>query len=143
MCPDPARRTTAALRESRPPTHAAVPAARSLRDPSGAPAVTVPSLPVPEVFTALDSCPRGLTPAEAAARQARYGPDELPDASRGHGWRRLVTHSAPASVSPRSTPPSVRPSPCRRRCRTLTGCSSVISCSWRPETRYLPTGRGT
>ncbi|WP_369386549.1 cation-translocating P-type ATPase [Streptomyces sp. CG1] len=90
MCPEPARWATATLREGDPSADAAVPATGPSRDRPGGLAPSVSSLAVPEVFTALDSSPRGLTPAEAAARQARYGPNELPGVSRGHVWRRLV-----------------------------------------------------
>ncbi|WNM32122.1 cation-transporting P-type ATPase [Streptomyces sp. Li-HN-5-11] len=50
----------------------------------------MPSLPVPDVFTAVRSSSRGLTPAETAARQTRYGPNELPAVRHGPVWRRLV-----------------------------------------------------
>ncbi|WP_326790204.1 cation-translocating P-type ATPase [Streptomyces sp. NBC_00151] len=46
---------------------------------------------MPDVFAAMGSALRGLTPAEAAERQARYGPNELPRVSHGHVWRQLVT----------------------------------------------------
>ncbi|MEU9135333.1 cation-transporting P-type ATPase [Streptomyces sp. NPDC048404] len=46
---------------------------------------------MPDVFAAMGSALRGLTPAEAAERQARYGPNELPRVSHGHVWRQVVT----------------------------------------------------
>lgn len=42
------------------------------------------------VFSALGSSPRGLSSGEVAARQARYGPNELPSAGRRHAWRQLA-----------------------------------------------------
>lgn len=50
----------------------------------------LPSLPVPDVFAALDSSPRGLPSAEAAARLDGHGPNVLPGARRGRLWRRLL-----------------------------------------------------
>ena len=90
MSREPARWGTAVLREGGPPADAALPATEPLRDQPGASVPSLPSLPVREVFAGLSSSPRGLTPAEAAARQARYGLNELPGVSRGHVWRRLV-----------------------------------------------------
>ncbi|MFF7765074.1 cation-translocating P-type ATPase [Streptomyces massasporeus] len=43
-----------------------------------------------EVFAALDTSPRGLASADAAARRDRYGPNELPPAVRRGVWRELV-----------------------------------------------------
>ncbi|MFE3165242.1 cation-translocating P-type ATPase [Streptomyces sp. NPDC059224] len=60
----------------------------SLAAEPGPPAVS--ALTVPEVFTALNGSRRGLSSAEAAARHARYGPNELPAVGRGHVWRRLA-----------------------------------------------------
>ncbi|MFF2514612.1 cation-translocating P-type ATPase [Streptomyces sp. NPDC058086] len=90
MSREPARWGTAVLREGGPPADAALPATDALRDRPGALAASLPSLPVREVFAVLSSSPRGLTPGEAAARQARYGLNELPGVSRGHVWRRLA-----------------------------------------------------
>ncbi|MFE0515876.1 cation-translocating P-type ATPase [Streptomyces sp. NPDC058964] len=56
----------------------------------GAPGPSLASLPVPDVYTALGSSPRGLTPAEVSLRQARHGPNELPSVDRVHVWRRLL-----------------------------------------------------
>lgn len=51
----------------------------------------VPCLPLEQVFPALGSSPRGLTSADAAARLAHHGPNELP-APAGRGlWRRLLS----------------------------------------------------
>lgn len=91
MSREPARSGTAALREGAPATDVVLRATGSLRDRPGASVPSISSLPVREVFGALGSSPRGLTPTEAAARQARYGPNELPGVSRGHVWRRLVS----------------------------------------------------
>ncbi|WP_225829937.1 cation-transporting P-type ATPase [Streptomyces sp. NK08204] len=75
----------AALRGDGPPTAVA-------RTANGAPGdrPAVPSLPAGDVFAALGSRPRGLTPAEASARLARHGPNELPGAGRGQAGRRLL-----------------------------------------------------
>ncbi|MEU9274269.1 cation-transporting P-type ATPase [Streptomyces sp. NPDC048342] len=54
------------------------------------PVAAVPCLPAADVFAALAGSPRGLTPAEAAARQARYGANDLPAAVRGGLGRRLL-----------------------------------------------------
>ncbi|MFC5201104.1 cation-translocating P-type ATPase [Streptomyces kaempferi] len=62
------------------------PAAR-LSDPSDP---TVQSLPVSDVFAALDGSPRGLTHGEATARQTRYGRNELPRVRQAHLWQRLI-----------------------------------------------------
>jgi P-type Ca2+ transporter type 2C len=48
----------------------------------------VAGLRVPEVFAALGSAPRGLSSAEAVARLARHGANELPRAARRGWWRR-------------------------------------------------------
>ncbi|MEV5875401.1 cation-transporting P-type ATPase [Streptomyces sp. NPDC052101] len=91
MSPEPARLGTAALREGGPPTCVPAPAPEPPADrPGGVPASSFSCLPVPDVFTALGSSARGLTPLETAARQARYGPNVLPGAGRGQVWRRLV-----------------------------------------------------
>ncbi|MEV7127632.1 cation-transporting P-type ATPase [Streptomyces sp. NPDC093260] len=45
---------------------------------------------MPDVIATLGSSLRGSTEAETAVRRNRYGPDELPDPSRGQVWRRLV-----------------------------------------------------
>ncbi|MEU1200381.1 cation-transporting P-type ATPase [Streptomyces sp. NPDC005813] len=64
-------------------------AASVVDPPRGAAALSILPLPVSDVFAALDGSPSGLTAAEAAARLARYGPNELPSASHRHVWRRL------------------------------------------------------
>ncbi|MGW0771158.1 cation-translocating P-type ATPase [Streptomyces sp. NPDC002676] len=91
MSPEPAHRGSAALHEGSAPTSG--PAAE-LGEPArarpNASASVVPSLPVPEVIATLDSSPRGLTSAEAAARQARYGPNDLPAVGRVRLWPRLA-----------------------------------------------------
>ncbi|MEV7687493.1 cation-translocating P-type ATPase [Streptomyces bungoensis] len=97
MSPEPARRAaggrgtsgTAALREGGPSRVAPAPEAGPppVR-PGDGPAVA--ALPAPEVFAALGSGPRGLAPAEAAARLARHGPNELPPAARRQLGRRLL-----------------------------------------------------
>ncbi|WP_234307937.1 HAD-IC family P-type ATPase [Streptomyces sp. NBRC 110035] len=50
----------------------------------------VQTLPTGEVFAALETSPRGLTQADAAARHGRVGPNELPPASRRRLWRELA-----------------------------------------------------
>ncbi|MFD6324329.1 cation-translocating P-type ATPase [Streptomyces sp. NPDC058442] len=50
----------------------------------------VQTLPTGEVFAALNTSPRGLTPAAATASQARLGPNELPSAHRRRLWRDLA-----------------------------------------------------
>lgn len=88
MSPDPGRQGTAALREGEPPTSVTTAAPPPVqRDASSS---SVSALPVPDVLAALGSSPRGLTPAETAARRDRYGPNELPGVGRGQVWRRLV-----------------------------------------------------
>ncbi|MFG3292926.1 cation-translocating P-type ATPase [Streptomyces sp. NPDC048179] len=66
------------------------PADRQPPESGPGPAPAVSSLPAADVFAALDTSPRGLTPAEAATRQARYGANELPGAARGRLGRRLL-----------------------------------------------------
>lgn len=78
------------LREDGRPADAALPVTEPQRDRPGAPVPSLASLPVREVFAVLSSSPHGLPPAEAAARQTRYGLNELPGVSRGHVWRRLI-----------------------------------------------------
>ncbi|MFJ9865709.1 cation-translocating P-type ATPase [Streptomyces sp. NPDC101165] len=91
MSPEPAHRGSAALHDGRAPTSGP---ATELGEPAGArpdvSASAVPSLPVPDVFAVLDGSPRGLTSAEAAARQARYGPNDLPAVGRVRLWPRLA-----------------------------------------------------
>ncbi|MFF7474676.1 HAD-IC family P-type ATPase [Streptomyces sp. NPDC008092] len=58
--------------------------------PSRTPGPPVQTLASREVFTALDASARGLTSADAAARQARFGPNELPPARRRSLWRELA-----------------------------------------------------
>jgi len=50
----------------------------------------VQTLGTRDVFAALDTSPRGLPPADAAVRQERYGPNELPRARRRGWWRDLA-----------------------------------------------------
>jgi len=50
----------------------------------------VPRLLADQVFTAFDSSPRGLSTAEADARQQTYGPNELPRPRRRGVWRRFL-----------------------------------------------------
>ncbi|WP_225101687.1 cation-transporting P-type ATPase [Streptomyces sp. CoH27] len=76
---------TAAPPESGPPADLPPP---SDGPPGDRPAV--PSLSASEVYAALGTCPRGLTPAEADARLARHGPNELPGVGHRHVWRRLL-----------------------------------------------------
>ncbi|MEV8031788.1 cation-transporting P-type ATPase [Streptomyces sp. NPDC086182] len=91
MSPESAGKGTAALRDGGPCARALSAPAPLLDRPDVA-ASSLPALPVAEVFTAMGSTPRGLTPAEAAERPARYGPDELPSLSHSHVWRRMVKH---------------------------------------------------
>ncbi|MFE7896881.1 cation-translocating P-type ATPase [Streptomyces sp. NPDC057424] len=55
---------------------------------TGGPAVQ--TLTTTEVFAAVDTSPRGLAAADAAARRDRYGPNELPPAGRRGLWRELA-----------------------------------------------------
>ncbi|WP_333492217.1 cation-transporting P-type ATPase [Streptomyces camelliae] len=48
------------------------------------------TLPAEKVFAALDTSPRGLASADAAARRDRFGPNELPPAGHRGLWRDLV-----------------------------------------------------
>ncbi|MFF8864759.1 cation-translocating P-type ATPase [Streptomyces sp. NPDC015139] len=91
MSPDPAHPGSAALHEGHaqstgPPT--------GFKEPVNAYPATctsaVPSLPASDVFTALESSARGLTSAEAAARQVRYGRNDLPAVRRGRLWPQLL-----------------------------------------------------
>jgi len=50
----------------------------------------VQTLTTRDVFTALDTSPRGLAPQEATARRERYGPNELPRPHRRAWWRDLA-----------------------------------------------------
>ncbi|MET8946876.1 cation-transporting P-type ATPase [Streptomyces sp. NPDC004542] len=98
MSPEPAGRGAfprhrpgaATLYDDGPRTDVVAPAAGPAPDRPGGPGPSVPSLPVADVFAALDASPRGLTSAEAGARQARCGPNELPGVARGHMGGRLV-----------------------------------------------------
>ncbi|MFF7125604.1 HAD-IC family P-type ATPase [Streptomyces sp. NPDC008240] len=91
MSPEPAHHGSAALHEGRAPASGpATEPGEPVRARPDVSAAAVPSLPVPEVFAALDGAPRGLTPAEAAARQARYGPNDLPAVGRVRLWPRLA-----------------------------------------------------
>ncbi|GAA3784571.1 hypothetical protein GCM10022206_25030 [Streptomyces chiangmaiensis] len=58
--------------------------------PSETPGPAVQTLPTMEVFAALDTSPRGLASADAAARRDRLGPNELPAARRRKPWRDLA-----------------------------------------------------
>lgn len=98
MSPEPAPRGaaprgapgTAAVRDGGPATDVTASAVEPPRDRPGVPAASIASLPVPDVFAALNGCPRGLTQAEAARRRIRYGPNQLPAVGRKRVWRRLV-----------------------------------------------------
>ncbi|WP_338676519.1 cation-transporting P-type ATPase [Streptomyces sp. SCSIO 30461] len=57
---------------------------------SGARGPVVQTLPVEEVFTALDTSPRGLASGAVALRRDRVGPNELPAARGGGLWRDLA-----------------------------------------------------
>lgn len=48
------------------------------------------SLPVSEVFTTLDSRPKGLSPAEAASILQRHGPNTLPETKEESALQRLL-----------------------------------------------------
>ncbi|MGV9406290.1 cation-translocating P-type ATPase [Streptomyces sp. NPDC003667] len=90
MSPERARQGTTALHDGGPAAGAGT---TEQTPPAGRPGAPVPSvltLPAPAVLAALESSPRGLTAAEIAARRARHGPNELPAASHGHVWRRLL-----------------------------------------------------
>ncbi|MFG3064642.1 cation-translocating P-type ATPase [Streptomyces sp. NPDC048231] len=56
----------------------------------GEPGFALQTEPSGDVFSALGSSPRGLSSGEVAARQARYGPNELPSPGRRHAWRQLA-----------------------------------------------------
>ncbi|AWN30595.1 cation-transporting P-type ATPase [Streptomyces sp. NEAU-S7GS2] len=58
------------------------------RHPSGWPSAQ--TVPLVDVFAALDTSPRGLTVAEAVLRRDRYGANELPRAGRRGLWRQLA-----------------------------------------------------
>lgn len=58
--------------------------------PSATPGPAVQTLPTGDVFTALDTSPRGLASSEVTARRARFGPNELPRVGRRGLWRDLV-----------------------------------------------------
>ncbi|MCK8437272.1 cation-transporting P-type ATPase [Streptomyces sp. D2-8] len=55
---------------------------------TGGPAVQ--TVTTTEAFAAVDTSPRGLAAADAAARRDRYGPNELPPAGRRGLWRELA-----------------------------------------------------
>ena len=59
-------------------------------DTSPPPTSAVTELPAGRVFEVLGSSPRGLTSAEAAARQASNGPNELPQPQPRRVWRRFL-----------------------------------------------------
>jgi calcium-translocating P-type ATPase len=63
---------------------------RGTTEENTAPPPAVRTLPPAEVFAALDTSPRGLTAAEATARLARSGPNELPPARRRGVGRQLA-----------------------------------------------------
>ncbi|MFF8948666.1 cation-translocating P-type ATPase [Streptomyces sp. NPDC014940] len=90
MSPERARQGTTALHDGGPAAGAGTTEQTPPAGRPGAPVPSVLSLPAPAVLAALDSSPRGLTAAEIAARRARHGPNELPAASHGHVWRRLL-----------------------------------------------------
>ncbi|MFF4964369.1 cation-translocating P-type ATPase [Streptomyces sp. NPDC001037] len=90
MSPERARQGTTALHDGGPAAGAGTTEQTPPAGRPGAPVPSVLSLPAPAVLAALESSPRGLTAAEAAARRARHGPNELPAASHGHVWRRLL-----------------------------------------------------
>ncbi|MGW7363492.1 cation-translocating P-type ATPase [Streptomyces sp. NPDC054841] len=64
---------------------------RGQTSPGGTSGPAVQTLPTGRVFTALDTSPRGLTSAEAAARRDRFGANELPRAERRGLWRDLAS----------------------------------------------------
>ncbi|MFF8478441.1 cation-translocating P-type ATPase [Streptomyces sp. NPDC015414] len=88
MSTRPARRETAVAGAAEPGTDVTPPARAPDRPEASAPPIA--TLRVPEVFAATGGSPRGLAPAEAAARRARHGPNELPPVSRRHVRRLLV-----------------------------------------------------
>ncbi|MET8582354.1 cation-transporting P-type ATPase [Streptomyces collinus] len=96
MSADQARQGTTALHEDGPAAGGGAAAQAPSPDrpasavPSAPSPASIPSLPVPAVFAALESSPRGLTAAESAAQRDRYGPNELPGASHARVWRRLL-----------------------------------------------------
>lgn len=57
---------------------------------AGGPAAPVQELSPEQVYAALDSSPRGLTPEEAAARRLTLGANELPPPRRPVPWRRFA-----------------------------------------------------
>ncbi|MFJ4007428.1 cation-translocating P-type ATPase [Streptomyces sp. NPDC090023] len=73
-------------------TTESVVATRDDRKPPTPPSgdAAVPTLPTREVFASLGTGPGGLTAAEAAARLARDGPNDLPATTRGGMGRRLL-----------------------------------------------------
>ncbi|MET9903665.1 cation-transporting P-type ATPase [Streptomyces sp. NPDC006446] len=90
MIPESAEEETAAPRENGRPTSVTALAAAPLLDRQDV-ASSLSSLPVPDVVAAMGSSLRGLSPAQAAERQALHGPNELPGVSHVHVWRQLVT----------------------------------------------------
>lgn len=58
--------------------------------PTGEAGPAVQTLATGEAFAALGTSPRGLASAEATARRARFGPNELPHAGRRGLWRDLA-----------------------------------------------------
>ncbi|MFG2263640.1 hypothetical protein [Streptomyces sp. NPDC048720] len=76
MSTRPARQGTALDRPGGPGT--GVPATARGPDPPDASGPPVATLAVPEVFAATGGSPRGLAPAEAAARPAREAPTSFP-----------------------------------------------------------------
>ncbi|MGW0411093.1 cation-transporting P-type ATPase [Streptomyces collinus] len=90
MSPERTRPGTTVLHEAGRTAGSGAAARVPSADRPATPAPAVPSLPVPAVFAALDSSPRGLTPAETAVRRDRYGPNVLPGVSHARVWRRLL-----------------------------------------------------
>ncbi|WP_317440849.1 cation-transporting P-type ATPase [Streptomyces collinus] len=90
MSPERTRRRTTALHVAGPAAGSGATARVPPADRPATPVPSIPSLPVPAVFTALESSPRGLTPAETAVRRDLYGPNVLPGASHARVWRRLL-----------------------------------------------------
>ncbi|WP_079079080.1 cation-translocating P-type ATPase [Streptomyces sp. DSM 15324] len=63
---------------------------RTTTAPDSGPSPRVRELAAAEVFSALDTTRRGLTPAQAAERLEEHGPNELPRTRRRAVWRDLA-----------------------------------------------------